>query len=730
MHHKRQPIATPYDCIEPIDALAWQVIHATKPGLTPVFAVQAGRARRLARGLLLALVLCAAAPVSALTFNVNTTADTVDANTADGVCADGSGNCSLRAAVMQSNASSGADTINLPAGTYALTIGSGSSDLDAAVGDLDLSSGGVTFAGAGMNATIIDASAMNHRIFEIPVDLFFSGSVTFNDLTLQGGNSTALGSSFNSGAAVRIGSRFASSISFNRVAVIGNTGNSAINTVANTAFESSTISNNSGTGLFQTNDGAQPTSNVRTLNISNSTIAANSGTGVAIGNNNGGSLVNSTVSGNGIHGLSAQFTNNRDFTITNSTIASNVQDGVAGIGFTIFDPVFGDTPVRPDLLVRNSIIADNARSDVTTPALDAQAEVPQSDGFNVVSDNSAAVNFTGPSDLNNTDPMLLPIALNAPGTTRTHALAPGSPAIDHASASFAPAADQRGIIRPQGAADDSGAFEFIPTVSDMAVTKSANVADALPGDPVIFTVEVSNSGPDAVIGAQFSDAPDASFENITWTCQASGGASCTASGSGAINDAVDLPVGAGVTYTVNTVIADSAQNPAVNTASIAAPPGGSDPSPGNNQAGASVSVDISANLELSVVQCVDLTAPTLTHRFAVQIFNNGPNAAPTTTVETEFPADFNMVSAPPTCSDVGGVQVCDEGTLSAGQGIELVFIVEVDSQATDGPRESNYLVASARPDSQPGNNNALLTTTVLADLVVTDSFESCGSVDL
>jgi len=721
MHHKRQPIATPYDCIEPIDALAWQVIHATKPGLTPVFAVQAGRARRLARGLLLALVLCAAAPVSALTFNVNTTADTVDANTADGVCADGSGNCSLRAAVMQSNASSGADTINLPAGTYALTIGSGSSDLDASIGDLDLSSGGATFVGAGADTTIIDAAAISHRIFHIPVDIFFSGLVSFSDLTLRGGNSTGVG---GGGAAVDAGSRFASSITFTRVVVTGNTGGSAIRTLADTVINASVISNNSGNGLSQTNDAANPGDRVKTLDITDSTFEGNGGTGIAIGNNEGGSLVNSTVSGNGINGLRVQFTTNA-FVITNSTIANNGRDGISGVGF-----LFNGFPIRPEILVRNSIIADNARSDVTTPALDAQAEVPQSDGFNVVSDNSAAVNFTGPSDLNNTDPMLLPIALNAPGTTRTHALAPGSPAIDHASASFAPAADQRGIIRPQGAADDSGAFEFIPTVSDMAVTKSANVADALPGDPVIFTVEVSNSGPDAVIGAQFSDAPDASFENITWTCQASGGASCTASGSGAINDAVDLPVGAGVTYTVNTVIADSAQNPAVNTASIAAPPGGSDPSPGNNQAGASVSVDISANLELSVVQCVDLTAPTLTHRFAVQIFNNGPNAAPTTTVETEFPADFNMVSAPPTCSDVGGVQVCDEGTLSAGQGIELVFIVEVDGQATDGPRESNYLVASARPDSQPGNNNALLTTTVLADLVVTDSFESCGSVDL
>jgi len=676
------------------------------------------RSCRPFRCMLLACMLMVSAPLAALTFNVNTTVDSVDANTADGVCADGSGNCSLRAAVMQSNASSGFDTINLPAGTYALTIGSGSSDLDASIGDLDLSSGGATFVGAGAATTIIDAAAISHRIFHIPVDIFFSGLVSFSDLTLRGGNSTGVG---GGGAAVDAGSRFASSITFTRVVVTGNTGGSAIRTLADTVINASVVSNNSGNGLFQTNDAANPGDNVKTLDISDSTFEGNGGSGIAIGNNDGGSLVNSTVSGNGADGFSAQFTTFSDFIITNSTIANNGRDGISGVGFT-----FIGTPLRPDILVRNSIIADNTRSDVTTPALDAQAEVPQSDGFNLVSDNSAAVNFTGPSDLNNTDPMLLPIALNAPGTTRTHALAPGSPAIDHASASFAPAADQRGIVRPQGAADDSGAFEFIPTVSDLAVTKSADVTDALPGDPVVFTIEVSNNGPDGVVGAPFADTPDASFEKISWSCQASGGASCTASGSGAINDAVDLPVGAGVTYTVNTIIAAGAQNPAVNTATIAAPAGGSDPSPGNNLASASVNVDNSADLELTALQCVDLTAPSLTHQYAVQVFNNGPNPAPMTTVEVQFPVDFNLISSPLSCADNGGVQLCDEGTINAGQGIELVFIVEIDAQAADGPRDSDFMVASARPDNQPGNNLALLTTTVLANLVATDSFESCG----
>ena len=63
---------------------------------------------------------------------------------------------------------------------------------------------------------------------------------------------------------------------------------------------------------------------------------------------------------------------------------------------------------------------------------------------------------------NNTfaNPQLGPLADNG-GPTLTMALLPGSPAIDAGSAVGAPATDQRGIPRPQGAGVDIGAFEYL-----------------------------------------------------------------------------------------------------------------------------------------------------------------------------------------------------------------------------------------------------------------------------
>ena len=74
---------------------------------------------------------------SAAPFLVNATADAVDKDPGDGLCAATGGKCTLRAAIQETNALAGADTISLPAGTYLLTI-AGSGEDAGASGDLDI----------------------------------------------------------------------------------------------------------------------------------------------------------------------------------------------------------------------------------------------------------------------------------------------------------------------------------------------------------------------------------------------------------------------------------------------------------------------------------------------------------------------------------------------------------------------------------------------------------------
>jgi CSLREA domain-containing protein len=108
-------------------------------------------------------------------FIVDSTADVVDANPGDGICDDGSGNCTLRAAIMEANASPGADTINLSADTYILSI-PGTNPLRI-TDDL-------TINGAGARATIIDADRL-YRVILIDVP----STVGFFRMAIQNGES-------------------------------------------------------------------------------------------------------------------------------------------------------------------------------------------------------------------------------------------------------------------------------------------------------------------------------------------------------------------------------------------------------------------------------------------------------------------------------------------------------------------------------------------------------------
>ena len=99
-----------------------------------------------------------------------------------------------------------------------------------------------------------------------------------------------------------------------------------------------------------------------------------------------------------------------------------------------------------------------------------------------------------------------------------------------------------------------------------------------------YTIVVSNGGPDDVTGATVTDVFPADVTGVSWTCAASGGASCAASGSGDINETVDLPNGSQVTYTAGGSFDAGATGIASNTASVAVPTGVADPDTDNNSA--------------------------------------------------------------------------------------------------------------------------------------------------
>ncbi len=109
-----------------------------------------------------------------LEFTVNTTEDTLDVDQLDGLCLDINGNCSLRAAIMQTNAFATNDTIYLPRYTsYVLTQTNSGFD-DQRFNDLDIT-GRLTLSIENPDVPIrtfeerpiISAQLINDRVFEL-----------------------------------------------------------------------------------------------------------------------------------------------------------------------------------------------------------------------------------------------------------------------------------------------------------------------------------------------------------------------------------------------------------------------------------------------------------------------------------------------------------------------------------------------------------------------------------
>src|SRR5580765_2085926 len=132
------------------------------------------------------------------------------------------------------------------------------------------------------------------------------------------------------------------------------------------------------------------------------------------------------------------------------------------------------------------------------------------------------------------------------------------------------------------AATDTNALTATADLSVIKTLTSASPAAA--GSTVIYKLVVSNAGPSNAVGATIADVVPAQLTNVNWTCVASGTSSCgTASGTGNVSVTATVGQGAANAITVTvTGTAPASGTIAANTATVAVPPGMTDPTPGND----------------------------------------------------------------------------------------------------------------------------------------------------
>jgi CSLREA domain-containing protein len=146
------------------------------------------RVRRVASLLVLCFLAGNASRSAATVVVVDSTADAPDANAGDGACATAAGECSLRAAIEETNALNGHDAIVVPAGTYVLGYGgAGGAPYGATLTIMD----DLDVLGAGATSTVIDGAGL----FQV-VHVWLNANrpslprsrVLLRDLTVANGN--------------------------------------------------------------------------------------------------------------------------------------------------------------------------------------------------------------------------------------------------------------------------------------------------------------------------------------------------------------------------------------------------------------------------------------------------------------------------------------------------------------------------------------------------------------
>lgn len=276
-------------------------------------------------------------PPNEITLNLDTLEDQNDGSAQDGL--------SLRDAIIIANLNRDNQyTINLAAGTY---------DLDLADGSLPIGTS-LTIIGVDAGSTIIDASFLGDRIF----DVFFGGNLTLKNVTLQNANtSTGDGGAIN----IDIGSK----ATIDNVVIIDNATTTNGGGIANSGtleLNDSVVLSNASTesagGIYNNGELTINRSTVGFNSTGNIETDENTIGGGGILNDEGGNLtvVNSTISSNISIVGGGIWAKGNNTTVVNSTIAKNQ----ASSGSGIFSENIENAPDSGvNMFLRNSIVADN-----------------------------------------------------------------------------------------------------------------------------------------------------------------------------------------------------------------------------------------------------------------------------------------------------------------------------------------------------------------------------------
>jgi uncharacterized repeat protein (TIGR01451 family) len=276
-----------------------------------------------------------------------------------------------------------------------------------------------------------------------------------------------------------------------------------------------------------------------------------------------------------------------------------------------------------------------------------------------------------------------------------------------------------------------------PGSADLVLTKSGP-ATIVAGNPISYTLTVTNNGPNTAQSVTLTDTLPAGTTFVSEAQSAGPAFTCvnpSVGGTGTVScSIVTLASAASATFTVVFKVGSNVASltTITNTASVAQST--SDPAPVNNTQVSSAIVSTSANLTVVKTGPATITAGN-DISYSVSVTNNGPSDAATITLTDILPTGTTFVSEAqnsgpsfacvnPAVGGTGSVS-CSAATLLTGASATFTIVFKVGIGVAGGTTITNIAtVAAATADATASDNTSSTSATVSganADLSITTS---------
>ncbi|MEO8269650.1 MAG: SdrD B-like domain-containing protein, partial [Aureliella sp.] len=268
-------------------------------------------------------------------------------------------------------------------------------------------------------------------------------------------------------------------------------------------------------------------------------------------------------------------------------------------------------------------------------------------------------------------------------------------------------------------------------VIDLELLKTASAATVKPGQPLVYTIVVTNKGPsDATLVSMTDNIPDGI--QITSATSTVGTVTIPASAqdtTAANTDDLTLNIGnlakdATVTITVNATVLPGTTGTITNTANVSTTDTDLTETITANNTG-SVTTTLTPEIDLAITKTdsVDPATAGSPLTYSITVTNSGPSTATNVNVTDNLPTGVSFTSGSAsqgTVTNAAGVVTGSLGTLAPGATATMTIIVGVNA-ATRGTITNTASVVGAQTEPNTNNNSAAQDTLIngSVDLVIT-----------